>query len=104
MFVLQFTQTNGYFSFQKTNRKFSRMALDQIHDQNNKDIKGVSGATNLLNRVDNSGLSRWELCGPDLVGLAAEFENNGDRNDIEERRFLMMSKKLYQQCSAIHLK
>ena len=72
--------TNGYFLFQKTNRKFSRMALDQIHEQNNKDIKGVSGATNLLNRVDDSGLSRWELCGPDLVRLVNEFENNGKRN------------------------
>ena len=59
------------------------MALDQIHEQNNKDIKGVSGATNLLNRVDDSGLSRWELCGPDLVRLVTEFENNVDRNDIE---------------------
>ena len=75
--------TNGNFSFQKTNRKFSRMAHDQIHEQNNKDIKGVSGATNLFNRVDNSGLSRWELCSPDLVRLMTEFENNGDRNDTE---------------------
>ena len=76
--------TNGYFSFQKTNRKFSRMALDQIHEQNTTDIKGVSGATNLLNRVDNSELSRWELCGPDLVRLVTEFENNWDKNGIEE--------------------
>ena len=72
------------FLSKKTNRKFSRMAHDQIHEQNNKDIKGVSGATDLFNRVDNSGLSRWELCSPDLARLVAEFVNNGDRNHIEE--------------------
>ena len=39
---------NGIFSFLKTRTLFSRMALDQLHEQNNKVIKGVSGAT-LLN-------------------------------------------------------
>ena len=70
----------GSFSFQKTNRQFSRMALDQIHEQNNKVIKGVSAPTNLLNRADDSGLSRWELCGPDLGVLIIEFEDQVDRN------------------------
>ena len=49
------------FLSKKTNRTFSTMALNQIHEQNNKDIKGGSGSTNLLNRVDNSGLSRWVI-------------------------------------------
>ena len=30
----------GNFSFQKTNSKFSKLAVDQIHEQNNKIIKG----------------------------------------------------------------
>ena len=71
----------GHFSFQKSRRQFSRMALDQIHEQNNKVIKGVSGATNLLNRADDSGLSRWELCGPDLARLITEFQDQVDRNN-----------------------
>ena len=37
-----YEMVNGIFSFQKTSRNFSRMALDQIHEQNNKVIKGVS--------------------------------------------------------------
>ena len=69
----------GNFSFQKTNRQFSRMTLDQIHEQNNKVVKGVSGTTNLLNRADDSGLSRWELCGNDLGRLITEFEDQVDR-------------------------
>ena len=31
----------GFFSFAKTKRPFSRMALDQVHEQNNEIIKGV---------------------------------------------------------------
>ena len=31
----------GFFSFAKTKRPFSRMALDQVHGQNNEIIKGV---------------------------------------------------------------
>ena len=75
------------------------MALDQIHEQNNKDVKGVSGATNLLHREDNSGLSRWELCGPDLDRLVIEFENNGDRNDIEEMQPHHEEKPQFQKTS-----
>ena len=40
----------GHYSFQKSNKKFSKMALDQVHEQNNEKIKGASGATLLLNR------------------------------------------------------
>ncbi len=50
------------------------MALDQLHEQNNKVVKGVSGATSLINRQDDSALIRWELCGPELSRLLDEFE------------------------------
>ena len=36
------------------------MALDQIHEQNNDLIKGVGGATHLINREDDSALLRWQ--------------------------------------------
>ena len=54
----------GDFSFQKTNRKFSKMALDQVHEPNNEKIKGVSGATNIVNRA-MSGIERWDNCSPE---------------------------------------
>ena len=50
------------FSVLKTNKQFSRMALDQLHEQNNKYIKGVSGATSLIIGQDDSTLIRWKLC------------------------------------------
>ena len=46
----------GNLSFQKSNIRFSKMALDQVHEQNNGKIKGTNGATHLLNRADVSGL------------------------------------------------
>ena len=51
--------SNGNFSFQKSNREFSRMGLDQIHEQNNKIIKGAGGASDLLNKEDDSALLWW---------------------------------------------
>ena len=38
------------FLFLKTNKQFSRMALDQLHEENNKYIKSVSGALSLINQ------------------------------------------------------
>ena len=38
--------------FKKTRSQFSSIALYQVHEQNNDIIKGVGGATHLLNRPD----------------------------------------------------
>ena len=66
----------GNFSFLKTNTHFSRIALDQVHEQNNRKIKGISGATHLINRQNDSALIRWELCGPEIDRLLTDFEDN----------------------------
>ena len=46
-----------------------------MHEQNNKVIKGVGGASQLLNRSDESALIRWETCGPDVARIVSEFED-----------------------------
>ena len=74
--------SNGGFTFQKSDRSFSRMGLDQIHEQNNKVIKGAGGASDLLNREDDSALLQWEVCSPELARVILEFEDCLDRNDI----------------------
>ena len=76
----------GKFSFKKTNRQFSRIALDQLHEQNNKYIKSVSGATALINRDDDSALIRWELCGPEICRILGEFEEDGSTTDVTVQR------------------
>ena len=62
------------FSFQKTMRNFLSLAPDQIHEQNNEKIKGLGGATHVLNRSDSTGLEEWRISGPELECLLSEFE------------------------------
>ena len=73
--------SNGNFTFQKSNREFSRMGLDQVHEQNNKVIKGAGGASALLNREVDSALLRWEVCSPELARVILEFEESLDKNE-----------------------
>ena len=63
----------GNVSFLKTNKQFSRMALDQPHTQNNRYIKSVNGATSSINRQDDPALVKWEMCGPELCRIIEEF-------------------------------
>ena len=58
---------SGNFSFQKSYQQFSKMGLDQVHEQNNKKIKGVSGATHLINRNDMPFMERWETSSPEIA-------------------------------------
>ena len=72
----------GNFSFQKSHWEFSRLGLDQIHKQNNKLIKGCGGASDLLNKVDDSALIYCETCSPEIARVILEFEDYLDRNEI----------------------
>ena len=65
----------GYFSFQKSNRLFSKMGIDQIHEQNNDLIKNIGGATHLINRNDDSSLHVWETSTPELARILVEYKN-----------------------------
>ena len=69
----------GNFSFQKTKYNFLSLARDQVHEQNNEKIKGLGGATYLLNRPDSTGLEIWRTSGPELVRLLSEFEKGINR-------------------------
>ena len=69
----------GNFSFQKTMRNFLILAPDQVHEQNNEKMKGLGGATQLLNRPDLSGLEEWGTSVPKLVRLLSEFEEGINR-------------------------
>ena len=85
---------NGNFSFPKTNTLFSRIALDQLHEQNNKVIKSISGATSVINRKDESALNRWALSGPELAEIISQFENEYEQNDQS-----LTSTKDHHECS-----
>ena len=62
------------------------MALDQVQEQNNEKIKGVSGATQLLNRNDKSGMERWETSTPEIARITKTFESHtGHDFDTNEK-------------------
>ena len=67
-----FRQEIFHSNFQ-SHQEFSRMDLDQIHEQNNKHIKGCGGASTLLNKVNNSALIFWEACSLETAHVIMEF-------------------------------
>ena len=46
----------GKFSIQSMETKFSKMAFDQCHEQNNKKIKATSGYINIVNQKNENFL------------------------------------------------
>ena len=67
-----------FFLFRRLVITFRELRLTKYMNKT-KVMKGVSGATHFLNRIDDSALSRWELSGPDFAKLITEFENQVDR-------------------------
>ena len=52
------------------------MALDQVHKQNNKATKSTDRATDLVNKHDDSSLTRWETCVPHIARIITEFQES----------------------------
>ena len=77
----------GKFSVNKTGNKFSAMALDQCHEQNNATVKESGGAIGLL--TNPSALRRWMVAGPEIARMVSEFEAKpeaGEHLHHEQRR------------------
>ncbi|KAK3880703.1 hypothetical protein Pcinc_014858 [Petrolisthes cinctipes] len=68
---------SGKFVVHKTSNKFSAIAIDQCHEQNNAVIKGPGGAIGL---TGNPGaLRRWMVAGPEISRITTEFEEHAIR-------------------------
>ena len=64
---------DGFFVVHKTQNRFSAMALDQAHEQENALVKRDGRAVGL---AENSGvLRRWMVAGPEVARIVNEFEN-----------------------------
>ena len=64
----------GNFCFKKTNKVFSMIALDQLHQQNNRTIKS-SIANKFANKADDSVFFRWETCSAEISPIINESED-----------------------------
>ena len=72
---------SGRFVVHKTNNKFSAMAIDQCHEQNNDVVKGCGGAIGL---TGNPGaLRRWMVAGPEVARITTDFEEQATRGHGE---------------------
>lgn len=63
---------NGRFTVQKTQRRFSRIADDQAHEQNNKVIKSVGGAVGIFESP--KALMNWMVARPEVARMISDFE------------------------------
>ena len=64
----------GKFVVHKTRNKFSAMAIDQCHEQNNGAVKGSGGVVGLT--ANPAALRRWTVAGPEVARLVAYFEED----------------------------
>ena len=63
---------NGNFVVNKTNRAFSSLPIDQVHEQNNKIVKGDGGAIGLTE--SSTQLLHWMVSGPEMSRIINDFE------------------------------
>ena len=62
----------GNFVVKKTICRFSAIAIDHAHEQNNASVKDDGGA---VGQTENSdALRRWMMSGPEMARLIVEFE------------------------------
>lgn len=72
----------GHFTVRKTDSKFSNIAIDQAHEQNNAIVKGDGGAIGLTE--DPAALRRWMVAGPEISRLIDEF--TGICGNVHEKK------------------
>lgn len=96
---LEFSE--GAFVVQKTGRRFSAMALDQAHEQENSLIKGEGGAVGLTNNP--AALRRWMVGGPEISRLIRDFENTSEKaaNDKHHEQIPSVQNSFVKEVTAL---
>ena len=75
----------GKFVVHKTRNKFSAMAIDQCHEQNNANMKESAGGA--IGLMTNPGtLRRWMVAGPEVSRMVTEFESLQAHSHINDNR------------------
>ena len=75
---------DGNFVTQKSSRKFSAMADDQIHEQQNAKVKGDGGVIGITE--NEAALRRWMVVGPELARIVNKFEDEFHRGKDNDTR------------------
>ena len=86
----------GLFVARRTQQPFSSIALDQLHEQMNAQVKGDGGAIGLTENAN--ALRRWMVAGPETARMVKEFEELIGISDQVER------KRHHEQEASIQMK
>lgn len=70
----------GNFTVHKTTRAGSNIAMDQAHEQENKNLKGEGGAVGLYQ--DEIALQKFCIVGPEFVRICKEFERKHPESNV----------------------
>ena len=74
----------GNFVVKNTANRFSAIAIDQAHEQNNASVKDDGGAVGLTENP--AALRRWMVSGPEMARVIGEFETSIEkRKDLDLR-------------------
>lgn len=76
----------GKFVVQKSQHLFSKISMDQNHEQENEMIKGDGGAVGLTESP--AALRRWMISGPEIARGVKEFESTYDVRKPNNTRHL----------------
>ena len=68
------------------------MGINQVHDHNNKVIKNLGGANQLLNYTEDSSLITWQISGPEVVQIVSKLGET-----IKSKHSINTDKSLKQQ-------
>ncbi|VDI69861.1 Hypothetical predicted protein [Mytilus galloprovincialis] len=75
---------DGRFVVRKSHKRFSSIAIDQAHEQNNKLVKGDGGAIGLTENMTQ--LQRWMVSGPEIARVINEFESAQETNQERSKQ------------------
>ena len=100
-----FDDISRNLSVASTNTPFSKMAYEQCHKQNNKDIKSSSGYINLVNKEDTSYLRKLEICLPEFhhfLDAKESIQSHEHRPNKHKEQYDSFIKKYMKDCKKIY--
>lgn len=71
----------GNFTVNRSTRPFSRMSIDESHEQNNACVKDEGGEIGLTE--DPTALLRWMVAGPEMARVVREFLDGVHNKDSD---------------------
>jgi hypothetical protein len=89
----------GNWVLSKTKRRFSSIPFDQVHEQENKIVKGSGGAIGLTENP--AAFQRWMLSGPENAARLRKFEEEyfpeSDDEDLDHHEEGFSHQKTFQR-------